>query len=347
MNDNLSNRLSIIIPHYNNKDILYNCIHSLTNIAYKNCEIIVVDNNSTDNSVESVKESFPQIKIIKSDTNRGYAGGCNLGSKSSNAEFLLFLNNDTIHNNDFIEPLINLLDSDQAIASVQPKIINFDKTNFDYAGGSGGFMDYLVYPFARGRIFNTVEKDKGQYDDTKQIFWASGACFLTRKKVFENIGGFDETLFAHMEEIDFHWRSYMSGLNVYVEPKSIIYHKGGGTLNQNSSQKTYLNHRNSLILLLTNYSIPLSLYLLPAKLILEIISSLKELFTFKIINFINHYLAIFWVVFNFNIIISRRRKNKIIRSKTDKEIFNKGVILSKSIIILYFLLGRKKYSDLK
>ena len=147
MNDNLSNRLSIIIPHYNNKDILYNCIHSLTNITYKNCEIIVVDNNSTDNSVESVKESFPQIKIINSDTNRGYAGGCNLGAKSSNTEFLLFLNNDTIHNNDFIEPLINLLDNDQSIASVQPKIINFDKINFDYAGGSGGFMDYLVYPF--------------------------------------------------------------------------------------------------------------------------------------------------------------------------------------------------------
>ena len=347
MNEISNHRISIIIPHYNNKNILYNCINSLDKLSYQDYKIIVVDNNSTDNSPAEVKKSFPNIDIIKSNQNLGYAGGCNLGAQSSKSEFLLFLNNDTIHNHDFIEPLVNLLDKDDSIASVQPKIINFDKINFDYAGGSGGFMDYLVYPFARGRIFNTVEKDEGQYNDVKQIFWASGACFLTRKSVFKNIGGFDATLFAHMEEIDFHWRSYMSGLDVYVEPNSVIYHKGGATLNQNSSQKIYLNHRNSLILLLTNYSISLSLYLLPIKLILEIISSLKELLTFRIMNFINHYLAILWIVFNFNVIISRRRKNKKIRNQSDKEIFNKEIILSKSIVRLYFLLGRKKYSDLK
>ena len=150
-----------------------------------------------------------------------------------------------------------------------------------------------------------------------------------------------------MEEIDFHWRTYISGMNVYVEPKSIIYHEGGVTLNKHSSKKLYLNHRNSMILLLTNYSITFSLYILPIKLILEVISSLKELFTLRIINFINHYLALLWIVFNLNYLIGRRKKNKSIRNITDKEIFNKGVVLPKSIVKMYFLYGKKKYTDLK
>ena len=347
MNEISANKISIIIPHYNNKEILYNCIDSLKKITYKNYEIIVVDNNSNDNSAESVQESFPDIKIITLEKNLGYAGGCNLGARKSKADYLLFLNNDTIHDNNFIQPLVDLLDNDSTIASVQPKIINTDKVYFDYAGASGGYIDYLAYPYARGRVFDTIEKDTGQYNDKKMIFWASGACFLTRRSVFDTMGGFDEKLFAHMEEIDFHWRTYISGMNVYVEPKSIIYHEGGVTLNKHSSKKLYLNHRNSMILLLTNYSITFSLYILPIKLILEVISSLKELFTLRIINFINHYLALLWIVFNLNYLIGRRKKNKSIRNKTDKEIFNKGVILSKSIVKLYFLLGRKKYSELK
>ena len=339
--------VSIIIPHYNNYKILIDCLSSIYKITFKNIEIIVVDNGSTDSSVDKIKNLFPDVIIKESDTNLGYAGGCNLGVKESKGEYLLFLNNDTIHNDNFIEPLIALINSDKNIASVQHKIINTDKVYFDYAGASGGFMDYLVFPYTRGRIFSTIEKDEDQYNDSKKILWASGACFLTQKNVFNKIGGFDETLFAHMEEIDYHWRSYMAGHTVFVEPQSVVYHKGGVTLSKDSPKKTYLNHRNSLILLLSNYSYRLSILFFPIRLILEIISSIKELFTFRIKHFIYHYLALFWVVFNFGTIISRRIKNKKIRLRTDKEIFKEGVILSKSIVILYYLLRKKKYSDLK
>ena len=180
----------------------------------------------------------------------------------------------------------------------------------------------------------------GQYDDSAEIFWASGTAFITRKSIFENIGGFDETLFAHMEEIDFHWRSYMSGLNVYVEPKSIIYHKGGGTLNQNSSQKTYLNHRNSLILLLSNYEFLNVIKIFPLRLILEIISSIKDLLSLRIFHFIYHYISIL-SLFNIWYIFKRRKLVKKIRSIDDKNLFNKNIIYSKSIVWDYFV--KKKY----
>ena len=347
MNEISSSRISVIIPHYNNKDILYNCIYSLHKATYNNYQIIVVDNNSTDNSVEEVKKSFPAIKILKSKKNLGYAGGCNIGAEVAKSDYLLFLNNDTVHNHDFIEPLVKLLDDNPSIASVQPKIMNMDKKHFDYAGASGGYIDYLVFPYSRGRIFNSIEQDHNQYNDKKEIFWASGACFLTRKSIFDSLGGFDEKLFAHMEEIDFHWKIHMINMSVYVEPKSIIYHKGGATLNYKSSQKLYLNHRNSLILLLTNYSLSLSLYLFPIKIILEIISSIKELLCFRLINFFNHYKAILWIIFNFNFLVKRRKKNKMIRKISDKILFEKDLILSRSIVYLYFILRIKKYSDLK
>ena len=340
-------RISIIIPHYNNKDILYRCIESLSKLTYKDFEIIVVDNNSSDNSPQDVQRVFSNFRIIKSKQNLGYAGGCNLGAKSSESEFLLFLNNDTIHDNNFIQPLIRLLDSDQSVASVQPKLLNINKRDFDYAGACGGYIDYLVFPFTRGRIFNSIEKDQNQYDDKKEIFWASGACFITRKSIFVKCGGFDEKLFAHMEEIDFHWKSHMLDMSVYVEPKSIIYHEGGATLNKKSSKKLYLNHRNSLVLLLTNYSFFLSIYLFPLRLILELISSFKELLSLNFISFLNHYRAILWNLLNIHYLISRRRFNKKIRQVTDKAIFNKGIISHQSIVRLYFISGIKKYSKIK
>ena len=180
--------VSIIIPHHNNKKILKDCLDSLYQSSYKKFEIIIVDNASSDKSVEEIQSFYKDIKIIKSLKNLGYAGGCNLGAKNANGKYLLFLNNDTILDIDCVKFLIPRLESNSKIASVQPKIKNLkNKSYFDYAGASGGFMDYLVFPFTRGRIFNTIEKDNGQYDNACRIFWASGTAFLTRKTIFSQL----------------------------------------------------------------------------------------------------------------------------------------------------------------
>ena len=338
--------VSIIIPHYNNKKILEDCIKSILEISYSNYEIIIVDNNSNDHSARLVKEQFPEVNLISSNTNLGYAGGCNLGSKHAQGEYLLFLNNDTVHDMNFLDYLVSCIKSNKNISSVQPKILDFNKEKFDYAGSSGGYIDYLVFPFTRGRIFNTIENDTGQYNDKKQIFWASGACFITKKNIFEKMDGFDERFFAHMEEIDYHWKCHLAGYDIYVEPQSIIYHKGGATLKHQSHKKTYLNHRNSLLLLLTNYSIGLSLYLLPLRLLLEFLSSLKDLFTFRFFHFISHYIAIISVFFNLRFIAKRRKLITSIRTKTDRDLFDKKIIFNRSIVNLYFLFNKRKYSDI-
>ena len=219
--------ISIIIPHLIGFKILDACLTSIIqntkNIEY---EIIIVDNHSSDNSIKKIKNKFPNAQIIYSKTNRGYAGGCNLGAKHANGNYLFFLNNDTIITENSIELLLNEIHNNANISSVQPKIKSYhNKELFDYAGACGGYIDYLVYPFSRGRIFNTIEKDMGQYEKKKKIFWASGTAFLTRQEIFKSIGGFDESLFAHMEEIDYHWKCLLYKYDIYIIPKSIIYHK--------------------------------------------------------------------------------------------------------------------------
>ena len=339
--------VSIIIPHFNNETILLNCIQSIYNSSYKNFEILIVDNASTDDSIKKAKDKFPSIRIITSNYNSGYAGGCNYGAKEALGEYLFFLNNDTTIDSSCIDELVKQLQHNNKTASVQPKILNMNnKSYFDYAGACGGFMDYLVFPYTRGRIFNTIEKDKQQYDEPKKIFWASGAGFLTRKTVFKNLSGFDNNLFAHMEEIDYHWKSYLAGYDVWVAPSSIIYHLGGGTLDMQSPQKTYYNHRNSLVLLLSNYSIIKSIFYFMIRLPLEIVSSIKDLINFKPVHFLNHYKALLWIIFNFSVIINRRSSIKSIKVKSNELLFKEGLILKSSILFKYFILGKKKYSNL-
>ena len=340
--------ISIIIPHYNNSKILVECINSIYQSTFKNLEIIVVDNNSTDSSCEIIRNNFPNVIIQKSSINLGYAGGCNLGSKSAKGRYLLFMNNDTIIDKNCIKNLLFKLESDPKISSVQPKIININNPlYFDYAGASGGFIDYLVFPFSRGRIFNLIEEDKSQYQNSIKIFWASGACFLTRKEVFKKVGGFDSSLFAHMEEIDYHWKCHLINYDVWIEPSSVLYHHGGLTLKMGSPKKTYLNHRNSLILLLSNYSLIRSILFFIIRIPFELISSLKYLLNLRLMHFINHYIAFIWIIFNFRFITRRRKFIKKIRIVSDKDIFNKKIIFKKSIVISYFLFRVKKFKNLK
>ena len=341
---NLNNPLlSIIIPHHGGFDILNQCLISLENSTFNDYEIIVVDNNSQDDSIIKIKDEFPYVNIISLKKNLGYAGGCNNGAMKSNGRFLLFLNNDTTHNPAWIEPLINLMIKDDKIGSVQPKILNIKKKElFDYAGGSGGFIDVFCFPYTRGRIFNHIEVDKGQYDNQQEIFWASGCAFITRRDLFLKIL-FDSKLFAYMEEIDYNWKSMLLGYKNLIEPKSIVYHSGG-TLERQSFFKSYFNHRNSMILFLTNHNTLLMLFLLIPKLLLEIVSLLRYFLTINLQGFLAQICSCLWIILHPIYIIKRIYNINQIKKYSLFSILNK--MYKPSIVFKYFILGKKKYSEL-
>ena len=329
--------VSVVIPHYGKKDILSECLISLKNCTYPNLEITVVDNDSSDDSAQYIKTNFPEINLIQSEYNRGFAGGCNFGAQHAKGKYLLILNNDTTHKPDWIDHLVDRIESSKSISAVQPKIKNHGKKDhFDYAGACGGFLDKYCFPFARGRIFNTIEKDMGQYDDACKIFWASGTAFLTRKHIFDQLGGFDEALFAHMEEIDYHWKSQLTGYENWVEPASVIYHRGAFTLPVSSPNKTYLNYRNSLILLLTNYPTSISFRLFFPRFFLECISFLKEILIFKWRHAFSIIKSWIWIMGHWSIIKKRRENLK------PNNIIIPELIYNQSIVKKYFL-ERKKY----
>ncbi len=246
--------VSIIIPHWNHREVLVECLESLHRTTYHPFEIIVVDNHSTDDSVEYIKTQFPEVRLLENQENRGFAGGCNDGAEIAKGKYLLILNNDTTQEPEWLDHLVNFLESHPSIGIAQPKLINAtDPSFFDYSGAAGGFMDRYGFPFARGRLFESIEKDERQYETPIQIFWASGTACLLRREVYEQIGLFDEVFFAHMEEIDMNWRAQLAGWDIAVVPSAVVYHHSGFTLPPDSPFKKYLNHRNSILMLISNY----------------------------------------------------------------------------------------------
>jgi len=246
-------KLAIVILNWNGQKFLSQFLPALIQYAPAYSEIIVADNASTDSSVEFLKTEFPSIKIIQNNENGGFSKGYNNAFQQVEAEYYCLLNSDIEVTENWVEPIIALLDNNPDVAVVQPKLLSFNnKTQFEYAGASGGFLDCFGYPFCRGRVFGCLEKDDKQYDNAIEVFWATGAALFTRSAVYHKINGLDEDFFAHMEEIDFCWRVKNLGYKVMVEPKSVVYHVGGGTLPKNSAQKTYLNFRNNMFLLLKN-----------------------------------------------------------------------------------------------
>jgi GT2 family glycosyltransferase len=313
--------------------------------SYENLEIILVDNYSSDDSVSFVQKTHPHVCIIQNSENHGFAGGCNIGSKQAKGKYLLILNNDTIHEPDWILPLVNILESDATISSVQPKILNFHKRQlFDYAGASGGLMDMFCFPFSRGRVFDTVEIDNGQYDDPIEIFWASGTAFLTRKDLFLEMGGFDEDLFAHMEEIDYHWKSQLMEYRIFVQPSSVVYHMGGATLQYSSPEKTYLNHRNSFLLLLTNYSFINSVILSIPRFMMELLSAFRDVFSNRTDHGIAQFRALWWIISHPEIVIKRQKKTRMIRILKDADIMVN--MYRRSLVFDYFVLKKKSYIEI-
>jgi GT2 family glycosyltransferase len=244
--------LAIVILNWNGKALLQQFLPSVIQHS-DNAVIYVADNASTDNSVAFVSEHFKTVRIIKNSENGGYAKGYNDALKSVNEPLLCLLNSDIEVTVNWLQPILSEFNTNSKTAIIQPKILDFkNKSHFEYAGAAGGYIDKYGYPYCRGRIFDTIEEDKGQYNDTKTIFWASGACLFIRNSVFKELNGFDESYFAHMEEIDLCWRAFNSNYTTKYVGTSTVFHVGGATLNNTNPKKTFLNFRNSLYTLLKN-----------------------------------------------------------------------------------------------
>ena len=263
-------KTKVVILNWNGRAHLERYLPSVVRHTMPQYGVVVADNGSTDSSLEYVAETFPEVEIVRLDRNYGFAEGYNRALQEIEAEYYVLLNSDVEVTEGWCEKLVEALDADPQLAAVAPKLLaDTDRERFEYAGASGGFIDILGYPFCRGRILSTTELDEGQYDDPREVFWASGASFACRADVFKSEGGFDGEFFAHMEEIDLCWRMQSSGYRIGIEPRATVYHLGGGTLSALSPRKTMLNHRNNLAMLYKNLPLGHLLWVLPARLVLD------------------------------------------------------------------------------
>ena len=303
-------KVAVVILNWNGKKLLQQFLPSLVKHS-EHAAIYLADNNSTDDSVSFVKNTFSSVKIIQNKENGGYSKGYNDALKHINADVFCLLNSDVEVTENWLQPIIKAFENHRKTAIIQPKLLDYNKKDyFEYAGAAGGFIDKYGYPYCRGRIFNTIEKDQGQYNDTSEIFWASGACLFIRRKVFEELNGLDERFFAHMEEIDLCWRAINLGYKVNYVGQSKVYHVGGATLNNQNPKKTFLNFRNSLFTLTKNAKGSLFSILL-IRLTLDGIAAIK----FLLENKPKHTLAIlkahFSFYYHFGNLLKQRKSLKV------------------------------------
>ena len=272
-------KVAVVILNYNGASMLAKFLPSV--IEYSpGAGIVVADNASTDDSVAVLRESFPTVRLLQLDRNYGFAGGYNKALEQVDAEYFLLLNSDVEVAEGWIEPLLSFMEQHPAAVACQPKILAYkQKTYFEYAGAAGGFIDRYGYPYCRGRLFDTVEEDNGQYNDVCRVFWATGAAMMVRSDAFRKAGGFDGRFFAHMEEIDLCWRMLASGGEIYVVPQSRVYHVGGATLNKSNPRKTFLNFRNNLLMLYKNLPTDELHCVMCARAVLDYMAALKFLLT--------------------------------------------------------------------
>lgn len=341
MTNKFPQRTAVVLLNWNGEKFLEKFLPSIIeNTPKEQARIIVADNGSTDNSIKFLKENYSEIELVLLDKNYGFAGGYNKALKKIDAEYFILLNTDIEVIANWLEPLIKLLDENKNIAACMPKIRAYHaKEQFEYAGASGGFIDKWGYPFCRGRILDDVEIDKGQYDDVISIFWATGACLVIRADVFKAVGGFDEDFFAHMEEIDLCWRLKNLGYEIATNPKSVVYHVGGGTLPKTSPRKLYLNYRNNLLMMYKNLPSKKLFSHLFVRMILDGISAFIYLLKFQFSSF--------KAVFNSHIDFYKNiRKFKIKRKELQKKYikYNHPEIYNKSIIWKNIVSKVKKFS---
>ena len=332
-------KVAIVILNWNGEGYLRDFLPSVMASDYPNLEIVIGDNASTDGSIDLLDRNYPHVRIIKNERNFGFAGGYNHVLKQIEADYYVLLNSDVEVSPGWIKPVMGLMESDPGIAACQPKIKHYQQRDkFEYAGAAGGLMDRFGYLFCRGRIFDTTEHDRGQYDDTREVFWASGAALFVRKSCFEQTGGFDEDLFAHMEEVDLCWRLQRLGYQIMVCPQSEVYHVGGGTLQAVSPFKTYLNFRNNLILLHKNLPKGKIFPLIFLRFWLDLAAWFLFLFQGKA----RHSLAINKAHWHYLKGIRRWNRKRKQFSAAGKP---KGIYRG-SIVFQYFIKGKKRFSDL-
>jgi len=323
-------KTAVAILNWNGFNLLTKFLPSIVEKTPKNIAIYIIDNGSTDGSVKFIENRFSSIKIIKLDKNYGFAKGYNLGIKKINAEIICLLNNDVEVTTNWTDPVIDLFKTEKNTAIIQPKLLDYNNRKmFDYAGAAGGFLDKFGYPYCRGRIYNKIEADNGQYNDISKIFWACGACFFIRKEVFDLAKGFDSNFWAHMEEIDLCWRIQNLGYQVKYHYKSKVYHLNAGSLKVSDSKKTYYNFRNQLYMLTKNYKGNLFL-LLFFKFFIDFIIALLFLIT----RGINHTIAIFRAYISF---YKKLKQLIIIRKSLKQEISHYN-----AFSIVFYFIGLKK-----
>lgn len=338
--------VSIIILNYNGGKITENCLNSVLKSCGPNFEVILVDNGSRKKETEWFKKLYGEkIKIILSKTNLGYAAGNNLGAKKAKGKYLVFLNNDTIVPSDWLLKPVQRMEKDPKIAFLQPKIKWLKhKKFFEYAGGAGGYLDFFGYPFVRGRIFGSIEEDISQYDDEQEVFWASGVALFCQKKIFERLGGFDPFFFAYAEENDLCFRANRAGYKVVYFPGQEIFHFGGYTSNQNIPRKTFLIHRNHLILLVKNLKLTELFVILPLRLIMDTGSIFYYLFLFRSFKSAWMVVAAYGsFILNFPQIFKSRYQYGIKNFGYPKK---EGLIYKNSIVWQYFILKKRRWAEI-
>ncbi|MFY8011370.1 MAG: bifunctional riboflavin kinase/FAD synthetase [Saprospiraceae bacterium] len=341
--------IAIVILNFNGREWLAKFLPDVIKYKLDHAKIIIADNFSTDDSVAFLNTNFSNdIEIITLPENTGYAGGYNEALKTIQADYFLLLNSDVSVTENWMTPLLEVMEADYNVAICQPKILSFNEpTKFEYAGGAGGWLDILGYPFCKGRILGHIENDLGQYDYPSEIFWASGAAFMIRAPLFKAIGGFDASYFAHMEEIDLCWRVKRAGFKVMVVPDAIIYHVGGGTLDYDSPKKVYLNFRNSLYTLMKNEPITHLLWKIPARFILDGFAAILYLVTKDrhfVMSILKAHLSFYK---NFRRVLQKRAEgNSLVRALRTKERNTVVGRYSKLIVLDYYLFNKKTFKEI-
>lgn len=331
-------KIALVILNWNGKQLLAKFLPSIIQYSQlKNVEIYVADNASTDESVAFLKTNFPTVKIVENSKNEGYAKGYNDALQHINADIYGLINSDIEVTSNWLEPIISVFKEEKKTAIIQPKILDYKKKDFfEYAGAAGGFIDKFGYPFCRGRVFYELEQDKQQYNNTADIFWASGACFFIRSDVFHHLNGFDEDYFAHQEEIDLCWRVQNLDKKIKSIGTSTVYHVGGATLKEKNPRKTFLNFRNSLFSLVKNLPKSKLLLIIFIRLILDGIAGLKFLMELRPI----HTFAIFRAHLSFYFYLPKMiKKRSLVTKKT-------AYYTVKSIVWDFYILGKRTFDKL-
>ncbi len=338
---------AIVILNYNGFQFLKEYLPSIIKYNPKEVPIYIIDNYSTDSSCVYIEHHFPEIKLIRLKKNYGFASGYNKGLAQIDADYYILLNSDVEVHHDWISPLIKESKKDPNILVAQPKIISLKEQNkFEYAGAAGGYIDFLGYPFCKGRIIDYIEEDHLQYEERDEIFWASGAAMLIKATAFKALGGFDGDYFAHQEEIDLCWRIKRIGGNIVYVPGSVVYHLGGGTLDYDNPRKTYLNFRNNLFTIFKNSGYLQLLYIIPIRLVLDILIALSYLLKGKLNIFYKIIQAYIVAIINTLYLIQKKQySDKLIRSLNYSS-FNEKGLLQASIFMQFYFSGNRKFSQI-